>query len=54
MNELATTIALRREQGFDAALAVVNTDAGRIAMEAIRTDINGILDTAISGCKREW
>lgn len=46
MNELASTIALRREQGSDTVLAIVNTDAGQIAMDAIQTDINGILDAA--------
>jgi CHASE3 domain sensor protein len=39
MNELAETIAKRREQGFGTAQAMVNTDAGRIAMEAVEADI---------------
>jgi CHASE3 domain sensor protein len=46
MNELAATIAIRREQGFDSAVAIVNTDAGRNAMEAIRADIDAITDAA--------
>ena len=46
MNELAETIARRREQGFGAAQAMVNTDAGRIAMEAVEADIGAIIDAA--------
>jgi signal transduction histidine kinase/CHASE3 domain sensor protein/ActR/RegA family two-component response regulator len=46
MNELDATIAKRREQGFDAAKALVNTDVGRIAMAAVETDIDAIMDTA--------
>jgi signal transduction histidine kinase/ActR/RegA family two-component response regulator len=46
MNELAETIALRREKGFAAAVTVVNTDAGRKAMEAIQADTTEILDAA--------
>jgi signal transduction histidine kinase len=46
MNELTATIAIRREQGFDSAVAIVNTDAGRNAMEAIRADIDAITDAA--------
>ena len=46
LNELAATIATRREQGFDAAKAMVDTGAGRIAMEAIQTGIDGIMDAA--------
>ena len=34
MDELAETIQLRRDQGFDAALAVVRTDRGKAAMDA--------------------
>ena len=40
------TIATRREKGFDAALAIVNTDTGRIAMEAVEADIDAIIDAA--------
>ncbi len=36
MDELAETIQLRRDQGFDAALAVVRTDRGKAAMDATR------------------
>ncbi|HEY8033790.1 MAG TPA: CHASE3 domain-containing protein [Methylocella sp.] len=46
MNELAATIAMRREQGFNAAQAMVNTDAGRTAMETVEADIDAILDAA--------
>lgn len=46
MNELDVTIATRREKGFDAALAIVNTDTGRIAMEAVEADIDAIIDAA--------
>ena len=46
MNELAETIAKRREQGFGTAQAMVNTDAGRIAMEAVEADIGAIIDAA--------
>ncbi len=37
--ELARTIELRRTAGFAAALAVVDTDAGRLAMDTIRARI---------------
>lgn len=46
MNELAATIAARREKGLDAAEAIVNTDAGRIAMETVKADIDAILNAA--------
>ena len=35
MNELASTITAMRQQGYEAAKAIVNTDAGRLSMEAI-------------------
>ncbi len=35
--ELDATIALRREKGMDAALEVVRTQSGKIAMDSIRT-----------------
>ena len=37
LDELKTTIALRKEQGFDAAQQAVNTDDGRRTMTAIRS-----------------
>ena len=40
LNELAETIALRRTQGFDAARAVVVTDRGKGAMDAIRAKVD--------------
>jgi CHASE3 domain sensor protein len=46
MNEMDATIAKRREQGFNAAQALVNTDAGRIAMAAVEADIDAIMDAA--------
>jgi signal transduction histidine kinase/ActR/RegA family two-component response regulator len=45
MNELAATIATRREQGFETARAMMNTDAGT-AMEAVKADIDAIFDAA--------
>ncbi len=36
LSELAETVALRRTQGLAAALAVVNTDRGKVEMDAIR------------------
>jgi signal transduction histidine kinase/ActR/RegA family two-component response regulator len=46
MNELASTIAVMRERGFDAAKAVVDNDTGRLAMEAITGDLQAIIETA--------
>lgn len=46
INELAATIAARQEHGFEAAQAIVNTDAGRAAMDSITADIDAILDHA--------
>ncbi len=46
MNELAATIATMRQQGPEAAKAVVNTDVGRLAMEAISADLAAIMDAA--------
>jgi CheY-like chemotaxis protein/CHASE3 domain sensor protein len=37
--ELGETIGLRRSQGFDAALAVVNSDRGKAEMDAIRAQL---------------
>ncbi len=42
MGELAETIALRRAQGFDAALAVVKTDRGKKFMDDIRVILDQI------------
>ncbi len=36
LSELATTITMRREQGFEAALAEIKTDRGRVYMEHVR------------------
>jgi signal transduction histidine kinase/DNA-binding response OmpR family regulator/CHASE3 domain sensor protein len=36
MDELAQTIELRRDSGFEAALAVIRTDRGKVAMDAAR------------------
>ncbi len=41
--ELALTIDLRRDQGFDAALVVVLTDRGRMLMHQMRADCAEIL-----------
>ncbi|MGA3203782.1 MAG: PAS domain S-box protein [Bryobacteraceae bacterium] len=37
LRELDATITVRREQGLDAAMAIVRTDAGKITMDSIRT-----------------
>jgi CheY-like chemotaxis protein len=42
MNELRETVALRRDGGFAAALAVVETDRGKLAMDAIRTQLGAM------------
>jgi CHASE3 domain sensor protein len=46
MNELAATIAAMRQQGYEAARAIVNTDVGRLSMEAISADLAAIVDSA--------
>lgn len=46
MNELAATIAAARQQGYEAARAIVNTDVGRLSMEAISADLAAIVDGA--------
>ena len=46
MNELASTIAVMRDHGFDAAKAIVDTDLGRASMEAIATDLTSITNAA--------
>ncbi|MGQ5524938.1 methyl-accepting chemotaxis protein [Chitinimonas sp. PSY-7] len=38
--ELQETIVLRRENGFEAALTVVKTDRGKLAMDTIRTTLS--------------
>jgi signal transduction histidine kinase/CheY-like chemotaxis protein/CHASE3 domain sensor protein len=38
--ELDETVALRRTQGFDAALAVTTTDRGKAEMEAVRAQVD--------------
>ncbi|NEI73193.1 response regulator [Rhizobium lusitanum] len=40
--ELAKTIDLRRNAGLDAALAIVNSDSGKIEMDAIRAQIGAM------------
>jgi signal transduction histidine kinase/ActR/RegA family two-component response regulator len=44
MNELASTIAAMRASGYAAAKAIVETDLGRSAMEAISADLAAIGD----------
>ncbi|HEY0981460.1 CHASE3 domain-containing protein, partial [Schlesneria sp.] len=39
LDELAETIALRRQSGFEPARDVVATDRGKAAMDAVRTEI---------------
>ncbi|WP_337173247.1 response regulator [Paludisphaera sp.] len=45
LGEMEETITLRRERGLDAALAVVRTDSGRSAMNAMRETVNRMLET---------
>jgi methyl-accepting chemotaxis protein len=45
LDELTETIRLRREQGFDAAVAVVRTNRGQKEMDAIRDIIVEMRDT---------
>ena len=44
LDELKQTIDLRRSQGLDAALAVVNADRGKAAMDAIRERVGALSD----------
>jgi PAS domain S-box-containing protein len=44
LNELAGTIALRKEQGFDAATEVVRQGSGRETMEKLREQIGRLQD----------
>jgi transcriptional regulator with PAS, ATPase and Fis domain len=46
MNELASTITAMRGPGYEAAKVIVNTDVGRINMEAISADLAAIIDSA--------
>ena len=46
--ELKETIDLRRSKGLDAALAVVTTDRGKAAMDAIRTQLTAMQDEELS------
>ena len=46
LNELASTIATMRHQGYDAAKAIVNTDVGRLSMEAVTADLAAIAEAA--------
>lgn len=39
LSELAKTIELRRTQGLESALAIVNSDQGKVEMDAIRAQI---------------
>jgi signal transduction histidine kinase/ActR/RegA family two-component response regulator/flagellar motility protein MotE (MotC chaperone) len=44
MNELASTIAAMRASGYTTAKTIVETDLGRVAMQAISTDLAAIGD----------
>ncbi|MCC7036494.1 MAG: response regulator [Alphaproteobacteria bacterium] len=44
MDELGDTVELRRTQGFDAALAVVKTNRGKVAMDAARDIVGKMQD----------
>jgi signal transduction histidine kinase/CheY-like chemotaxis protein len=46
MNELAATITAMQQGGFDAARAIVNTEVGRLTMEAISGDLASIMNAA--------
>jgi len=46
--ELKETIDLRRTKGVDAALAVVTTDRGKAAMDAIRTQLTAMQDEELN------
>jgi signal transduction histidine kinase/CHASE3 domain sensor protein/ActR/RegA family two-component response regulator len=46
MNELAATIDAMRQNGFDAAKAIVQSDVGRKTMQAIEDDLREIIDVA--------
>jgi PAS domain S-box-containing protein len=44
LSELKTTIQLRRTSGFDAAAAVIKTDAGKETMDSLRAEIARLQD----------
>jgi methyl-accepting chemotaxis protein len=46
MNELASTITAMRGPGYEAAKAIVDTDIGRLSMEAISADLTAITEAA--------
>ncbi len=46
MNELAATITAMQQQGYGAAKAIVNTNAGLVSMAAVRSDLRAIMDAA--------
>jgi two-component system sensor histidine kinase/response regulator len=45
LDELRETVALRRDRGFDAAIQVIQTDRGRLAMDRIRGIVAGAEDS---------
>jgi CHASE3 domain sensor protein len=45
LRELQETIDARRDQGFDAAMAMVVTDRGKAAMDTVRTEIQEMYST---------
>jgi PAS domain S-box-containing protein len=49
LNELASTIAVMRLHGFEAAQKIVKSDTGRLSMEAIEDDLREIVDAADLG-----
>jgi signal transduction histidine kinase len=56
MNELESTVVAFRANGLDSALAIVLTDAGRNAMNAIHADLSAIIEaetTRLSDRQRE-
>ena len=53
MDELAGTIEIRRSQGLDAAVAVVRTDRGKMAMDQIRAICSEIQTTSYDLFERQ-
>ncbi|MCG4854095.1 CHASE3 domain-containing protein, partial [Bifidobacterium longum] len=54
MGELQRTIDLRRERGFDQAMAVVKTDNGRSLMDDLRKDVDRIQRRATQSIDGEY
>jgi len=46
MNELASTITAMRQEGYEAARAIVGTNVGLASMDAVLADLRAIMDAA--------